>query len=49
MIVEQVEVKRAPKFEKVEVIEDGKAVAILLREWNGTVSAIRIGVEQVAD
>jgi len=43
------EAQCAPKFEKVEIIEDGQAVAILLREWNGTVSAIRIGVEQIAD
>lgn len=36
-------------FERVEIIENGGAIAILLREADGTVSAIRIGVEQLAD
>lgn len=38
-----------PRFEAVEVIEDGKAIGILLREFDGTISAIRIAVEQIAD
>lgn len=37
------------RFHSAEVIEDGQAIAILLREQDGTISAIRIGVEQVAD
>ena len=38
-----------PRFEAVEVIEDGKAIAVLLREFDGTISAIRIPIEQLAD
>lgn len=38
-----------PRIEEAEVIEDGKAVGILLREFDGTISAIRIGIEQLAD
>ena len=38
-----------PRIEEAEVIEDGKAVGILLREFDGTISAIRIGIEQFAD
>jgi len=36
-------------FEKVEIIENGEAIAILLREKDGTISAIRISVDQLAD
>lgn len=36
-------------FEQVEIIENGEAIAILLREKDGTISAIRIAVEQLAD
>lgn len=38
-----------PRIEAVDIIEDGKAVAVLLREFDGTISAIRISVEQLAD
>ena len=38
-----------PRIEAVDIIEDAKAVAILLREFDGTVSAIRISVDQLAD
>lgn len=38
-----------PRIEAAEVIEDGKAIGILLREFDGTISAIRIAVEQIAD
>lgn len=38
-----------PTIERAEVIENGEAVAILLREKDGTISAIRISVEQLAD
>jgi len=38
-----------PCFEQVQVIEDGKALAILLREFDGTISAIRIPIAQLAD
>lgn len=36
-------------IERAEVIENGDAVVILLRERDGTISAIRIAVEQLAD
>jgi hypothetical protein len=38
-----------PRVEVAEIIEDGQAIGILLREWDGSVSAIRIPVEQLAD
>ena len=38
-----------PRIEEARVIEDGRAIGILLREFDGTISAIRIGVEQLAD
>lgn len=41
--------KSWPRIEAVEIIEDGKAIGILLREFDGTISAIRIAVEQIAD
>lgn len=34
---------------EANVIEDGAAIGVLLRERDGTVSAIRIAVEQLAD
>lgn len=37
------------RFEAVEIIEDGKAIGILLKEVDGTISAIRIAVDQIAD
>jgi hypothetical protein len=38
-----------PRFEAAEVIENGRAIAVLLREFDGTISAIRIPIEQLAD
>ena len=38
-----------PRIEEATVIEDGKAVGILLREFDGTISANRIGIDQLAD
>ncbi len=38
-----------PRFYDCEMIEDGKALAIILREFDGTFSAVRIGIEQLAD
>ena len=38
-----------PRFHEVRVIEDGKALGILVREFDGTISAVRIGIEQLAD
>lgn len=34
---------------EVKIIENGGAIGVLLRERDGTVSAIRIAVEQLAD
>lgn len=36
-------------IERAEVIDGGAAVAIVLREHDGTTSAIRIRAEQLAD
>ena len=38
-----------PCFETVEVIEQGQAIGVLLREFDGTISAIRIPISQLAD
>jgi hypothetical protein len=38
-----------PCFEKVNIIEQGRAIGVLLREFDGSVSAIRIPIEQLAD
>lgn len=38
-----------PRFYEVGIIEDGKALAILIREFDGTISAVRIAIEQLAD
>ena len=38
-----------PCIVEAKVIENGKAAGILLREFDGTISAIRIGIEQLAD
>ncbi len=36
-------------IERAEVIENGAAIGVVLRERDGTFSAIRISVEQLAD
>lgn len=38
-----------PTIERAEVIENGEAIAVLLKEADGTISAIRITVDQLAD
>lgn len=38
-----------PRLEQVEIIEDGKAIGVLLREFDGSISAIRIAIEQLID
>jgi hypothetical protein len=40
---------RWPRFEQVEIIDEGDTLAVLVRESDGTISAVRIAVEQVAD
>lgn len=45
----QPEQRSWPCVEEVKVIENGKAIGVLLREFDGTISAIRISVEQLAD
>lgn len=43
------EQKTWPRIEQAQPIEDGQAVGIVLREFDGTMSAIRIPVEGLAD
>lgn len=38
-----------PRFEAARVSDDGKTVGLFLLERNGTVSAIEIGVNELAD
>jgi hypothetical protein len=38
-----------PRFYDCGVIEDGQALAVLIREWDGTISAVRIDIKQLAD
>lgn len=40
---------RLPRIEAAEVIEGGQSVGIFVREANGTISAIRVSVDQLAD
>lgn len=42
-------VVRWPRIEAANVMDDGQMLAVLLRESDGTVSAISISVEQLAD
>ncbi len=46
---ELAETDQLPRFEKAEVIEEGRAIGILMREFDGSISAIRIPIEQLAD
>lgn len=46
---ESPEQKRWPRIERAEVINDGQVIAVLLREFDGSISAVRIAVEQLAD
>lgn len=43
------EVQNLATFESAKVIENGDAVLIELREIDGTLSEIQIGVSQLAD
>lgn len=38
-----------PVIEEAKIIEEGRAIGVLLREKDGSISAIRISVEQLAD
>jgi hypothetical protein len=38
-----------PRFESAAISEDGQAIGLLVREADGTVSAVSISIEQVAD
>ena len=38
-----------PRVEQAQPIDDGQAVAILIREFDGSISAIRIAVDTLAD
>jgi hypothetical protein len=38
-----------PRFEQAEIIDNGQVLAVLVREADGTISAVRMAVEQLAD
>mgnify|MGYP000128414931 CR=1 FL=1 len=38
-----------PRFYEAQIIEDGQTLAVLVREWDGSISAVRIDIRQVAD
>ena len=38
-----------PRFLKTEVVEGGKAIGVLLQEADGSVSSVRIGINDLAD
>lgn len=38
-----------PRFFDAQIIQDGQVLAILVREFDGTISAVRLGIDQVAD
>lgn len=38
-----------PRIEAAQVIDDGQELAVLVREFDGTISAVRITVDQLAD
>lgn len=40
---------RWPRIEQAQIIEDGQVLAVLVREFDGSISAVRIAVEQLAD
>lgn len=41
--------KSWPRIEVAQVMSDGLELAILVREYDGTISAIRFTAEQLAD
>lgn len=38
-----------PEFVSAQVIEEGRAIGILVKERDGTVSAVRVDIDQIAD
>jgi hypothetical protein len=38
-----------PRIEAANVMNDGQMLAVLVREYDGTISAVSIGIEQLAD
>lgn len=38
-----------PRFFDVGIVEDGQALQVMIREFDGSWSELRIGIEQVAD
>lgn len=38
-----------PRFFEAQIIEDGQTLAVLVREFDGTISAVRIDIKQLAD
>lgn len=45
----EAEPKRWPRIERAEVMNDGQELGVLVREFDGTISAVRIDVSQLAD
>lgn len=43
------QVQAWPRIEAANVMDDGQTLAVLVREEDGTISAISIGIEQLAD
>ena len=48
-ITAEPEQKQWPRIERAEIINGGQHIAVLVREFDGTISAVRIPVEQLAD
>lgn len=38
-----------PRIEAAHILEDGQSLGVFVREFDGSISAVRIGVEQLAD
>lgn len=48
-IEEEYEQQGWPRIMQAQPIEDGQAIAVVLREFDGTISAVRIPIELLAD
>ena len=38
-----------PRIEAAQVVNDGQTLAVLVREFDGTISAVSIDISQLAD
>lgn len=41
--------QRWPRIEAAQVLDDGQSLGIFVREFDGTISAVRIDIDQLAD